>query len=129
LILLLSTGEVVTLISTNGAGKSTTCVFLGARQPPQWTNPLLTGVTSAAVLHIGYYALGLPILLRTPGAITAAVLDNLQLRRHPASSGEVKCGNTRDNLGFPRLAERRHQMVGRSAVANNKCAIARALME
>jgi branched-chain amino acid transport system ATP-binding protein len=129
--LTVNTGEVVTLIGANGAGKSTTLraisklVKLHSGQI-YYNGRNITRYPAYKVVHFGiaHSPEGRRVLARQ------TVLDNLELGAYTQSnSAEVKADINRQLEIFPRLAERRHQLAGTlSGGEQQMLAIARALM-
>lgn len=129
--LLVNTGEVVTLIGANGAGKSTTLraisrlINLRSGQI-RYNGRNITRCAAYKVVHFGiaHSPEGRRVLSRQ------TVLDNLQLGAYIRSNqAAVSADINRQFEIFPRLAERRHQMAGTlSGGEQQMLAIARALM-
>ena len=129
--LIVNTGEVVTLIGANGAGKSTTLraisrlVKLKSGQI-RYNGRDITRCPAYKVVRLGiaHAPEGRRVLSRQ------TVLDNLELgayiRSHQAA---VSTDINRQFEIFPRLAERRHQLAGTlSGGEQQMLAIARAVM-
>lgn len=124
-------GEVVTLLGSNGAGKSTTLRAISALVPAAsgrilWRGAPLAGRPAHRLLKlgIGHCPEGRRVLARQ------SVADNLSLgaylRRDPAG---IRNDLERCYALFPRLAERRQQLAGAlSGGEQQMLAIARALM-
>jgi len=129
--LIVKTGEVVTLVGANGAGKSTTlraiskliklrsgCIYYQGRN--------ITRYPAYKVVHLGiaHAPEGRRVLARQ------TVLDNLELGAYIRSSrAAIKADIHRQFEIFPRLAERRNQLAGTlSGGEQQMLAIARALM-
>jgi branched-chain amino acid transport system ATP-binding protein len=123
-------GELVTLLGSNGAGKSTTLRAISALVPARgqilWRGGSLAGVPAHRLLKlgIGHCPEGRRVLSRQ------SVEDNLMLgaylRRDTAAihTDLARCYGL-----FPRLAERRSQLAGAlSGGEQQMLAIARALM-
>jgi branched-chain amino acid transport system ATP-binding protein len=123
-------GELVTLLGSNGAGKSTTLRAISALVPASgrilWRGGSLTGVPAHRLLKlgIGHCPEGRRVLSRQ------SVADNLTLgaylrRDRSGITGDLeRCYSL-----FPRLAERRQQLAGAlSGGEQQMLAIARALM-
>jgi branched-chain amino acid transport system ATP-binding protein len=128
--LVVNQGELVTLLGSNGAGKSTTLRAISALVPASgqilWRGAPLAGVPAHRLLKlgIGHCPEGRRVLSRQ------SVADNLALgaycRRDRAGiAGDLeRCYDL-----FPRLAERRQQLAGAlSGGEQQMLAIARALM-
>ena len=124
-------GELVTLLGSNGAGKSTTLRAISALVPAAsgqilWRSGSLAGVPAHRLLKlgIGHCPEGRRVLSRQ------SVADNLilgaYLRRDRAG---IAADLERCYGQFPRLAERRQQLAGAlSGGEQQMLAIARALM-
>ena len=124
-------GELVTLLGSNGAGKSTTLRAISALVPASagqilWRGGPLAGVPAHRLLKlgIGHCPEGRRVLGRQ------SVADNLilgaSLRR---DTGGIAADLERFYGLFPRLAERRQQLAGSlSGGEQQMLAIARALM-
>ena len=123
-------GELVTLLGSNGAGKSTTLRAISALVPASgqilWRGASLAGVPAHRLLKlgIGHCPEGRRVLSRQ------SVADNLALgaylRRDQAG---IAADLERCYALFPRLAERRQQLAGAlSGGEQQMLAIARALM-
>jgi branched-chain amino acid transport system ATP-binding protein len=123
-------GELVTLLGSNGAGKSTTLRAISALVPARgqilWRGGSLAGVPAHRLLKlgIGHCPEGRRVLSRQ------SVVDNLMLgaylRRDTAA---IHTDLERCYGLFPRLAERRSQLAGAlSGGEQQMLAIARALM-
>lgn len=129
--LTVNTGEVVTLIGANGAGKSTTLraisrlVNLRTGQI-HYNGRNITRCPAYKVVQFGiaHSPEGRRVLARQ------TVLDNLELGAYVRSNqAAVKADIKRQFEIFPRLAERRHQLAGTlSGGEQQMLAIARALM-
>ena len=129
--LIVNTGEVVTLIGANGAGKSTTLraisrlVNLRSGQI-RYNGRDITRCPAYKVVRngIAHSPEGRRVLSRQ------TVLDNLELGAYTRSNqAAVKADINRQFEIFPRLAERRQQMAGTlSGGEQQMLAIARALM-
>lgn len=129
--LTVNTGEVVTLLGANGAGKSTTLRAISRLIQPHSGQIYYNGrsiIRSAAhkVVHFGiaHSPEGRRVLARQ------TVLDNLELGAYTQSNSvDVKADISRQFEIFPRLAERRYQLAGTlSGGEQQMLAIARALM-
>ena len=123
-------GELVTLLGSNGAGKSTTLRAVSALVPISgrvlWRGADLAGVPAHRIvrLGIGHCPEGRRVISRQ------SVLANLELgayRRHDRAG--IAADLERCYALFPRLAERRHQLAGAlSGGEQQMLAISRALM-
>lgn len=129
--LLVNTGEVVTLIGANGAGKSTTLraisrlVKLRSGQIRYYGRDISRSPAYKVVrFGIAHAPEGRRVLSRQ------TVLDNLHLGAYIRSNqAAVNSDINRQFDIFPRLAERRHQLAGTlSGGEQQMLAIARALM-
>ncbi len=129
--LIVETGEVVTLIGANGAGKSTTLRAISRLINPRRGEIIYNGrnVTrrpshEVVQLGIAHSPEGRRVLARQ------TILDNLELGAYIRSnSAEIKADISKQFQLFPRLAERRHQLAGTlSGGEQQMLAIARALM-
>lgn len=129
--LFVNTGEVVTLIGANGAGKSTTLRAISR----------LIKLRSGQILYKGRDISRYPAYKIVRNGIAHApegrrvlsrqtVLDNLELGAYIRSNqAAVSADINRQFEIFPRLAERRHQLAGTlSGGEQQMLAIARALM-
>lgn len=129
--LTVNTGEVVTLIGANGAGKSTTLRAISRlvkfkSGEIHYNGRDITRSPAYKVVHFGiaHSPEGRRVLARQ------SVLDNLELGAYIRSNqAEVKADINRQFEIFPRLAERRYQLAGTlSGGEQQMLAIARALM-
>jgi branched-chain amino acid transport system ATP-binding protein len=129
--IIVNTGEVVTLIGANGAGKSTTLRAISRLINPRSGEIIYNGrnIThrqphEVVKLGIAHSPEGRRVLARQ------TVLDNLELGAYIRSnSNEIKADINRQFELFPRLAERRNQQAGTlSGGEQQMLAIARALM-
>lgn len=129
--LIVNTGEVVTLIGANGAGKSTTLRAISRLVNPRNGQIYYNGrnITRCAA----YQVVGFGIAHSPEGRRVLArqtVIDNLQLGAYIRSNQtKVKTDINYQFEIFPRLAERRNQLAGTlSGGEQQMLAIARALM-
>lgn len=129
--LIVNTGEVVTLIGANGAGKSTTLRAISRLVNPRSGQIYYNGrnITQCAA----YQVVGFGIAHSPEGRRVLArqtVIDNLQLGAYiRPNQAKVKADINRQFEIFPRLAERRNQLAGTlSGGEQQMLAIARALM-
>ncbi|HBE30442.1 MAG TPA: ABC transporter ATP-binding protein [Cyanobacteria bacterium UBA11369] len=129
--IIVETGEVVTLIGANGAGKSTTLRAISRLINPRrgeiiYNGRNITRRPSHEVVQqgIAHSPEGRRVLARQ------TVLDNLELGAYIRSNAaEIKADINQQFQLFPRLAERRHQLAGTlSGGEQQMLAIARALM-
>jgi branched-chain amino acid transport system ATP-binding protein len=129
--IIVHTGEVVTLIGANGAGKSTTLRAISRIVKPRGGDIVYNGrsilnlradeVVSAGIAHVPE---GRRVLARL------SVQDNLLLGAYTRNdNAEIKKDMQQQFERFPRLAERRAQLAGTlSGGEQQMLAIARALM-
>ncbi|MFN8445299.1 MAG: ABC transporter ATP-binding protein [Caldilineaceae bacterium] len=123
-------GELVTLIGSNGAGKSTTLKTIsGLLRPKQgsliYHGQRLDALTPHKIVHLGISHC--PEGRRVFGGLT--VEENLRLGAVQRNDGEIR--NDRDRMYdlFPRLKDRRTQAAGTlSGGEQQMLAISRALM-
>ncbi|MCP9881221.1 ABC transporter ATP-binding protein [Cyanobium sp. Alchichica 3B3-8F6] len=124
-------GELVTLLGSNGAGKSTTLLAISALVPASagqilWRGASLAGVPAHRLLKlgIGHCPEGRRVLGRQ------SVADNLILGAYLRRDRAGIAADLERCYGlFPRLAERRQQLAGAlSGGEQQMLAIARALM-
>jgi branched-chain amino acid transport system ATP-binding protein len=124
-------GEVVTLIGSNGAGKSTTLKTISGLIKPKQGEILLEGkridgleAHQVTELGIGHVPEGRKIFPRL------TVLENMEMGGFTvASKGDLAAGIDRGFALFPRLKERAKQLGGTlSGGEQQMLAIARALM-
>lgn len=129
--LVVYTGEIITLIGANGAGKSTTLRAISKIVNPRKGQIIYNGrdITRRQAheivrLGIAHSPEGRRVLARQ------TILDNLLLGAYIHSNQkEIKADLERQFEIFPRLAERRHQIAGTlSGGEQQMLAIARALM-
>ena len=124
-------GELVTLLGSNGAGKSTTLRAISGLVPAcdgriLWRGANLAGVPAHRIVRmgIGHCPEGRRVLSRQ--SVAANLELGAYLRRDPAA---IQRDLERCYGLFPRLAERREQLAGRlSGGEQQMLAIARALM-
>ncbi|MBA3469331.1 MAG: ABC transporter ATP-binding protein [Herpetosiphonaceae bacterium] len=129
--LVVNTGEVVTLIGANGAGKSTTLRAISRLVNPLSGKIIYAGkdITRARTDEVVKWGIaqspeGRRVLARQ------SVLDNLRLGAYTRSDrAEIERDLQQQFALFPRLAERRHQQAGTlSGGEQQMLAIARAVM-
>ncbi len=129
--LVVNTGEVVTLIGANGAGKSTTLRAISRLVNPVSGKIIYAGkeITRARTDEVVKWGVaqspeGRRVLARQ------SVLDNLRLGAYTRSDrAEIEQDLQQQFELFPRLAERRHQQAGTlSGGEQQMLAIARAVM-
>jgi branched-chain amino acid transport system ATP-binding protein len=124
-------GELVTLLGSNGAGKSTTLRAISGLVPAAagrilWRGAPLAGVPAHRIvrLGIGHCPEGRRVLSRQSVAVNLELGAYLRRDRHSVASDLERCYSL-----FPRLAERRSQLAGAlSGGEQQMLAIARALM-
>jgi branched-chain amino acid transport system ATP-binding protein len=124
-------GEVVTIIGSNGAGKSTTIRGISGILRPRkgairWADQPIQGLSTAAIVELG--------IVQIPEGRqlfpTMTVLENLELGALNPKAHKFKVDNLKKiyNL-FPRLEERKSQMAGTlSGGEQQMLAIGRGLM-
>jgi branched-chain amino acid transport system ATP-binding protein len=124
-------GEVVTLIGSNGAGKSTTLRAISRIVQPLGGQIVYRGQNITRRYAHEVVALGIAHSPEGRRVLTKqTVLDNLLLGAYSRSDRlTIKADLERQFCQFPRLAERRHQLAGTlSGGEQQMLAIARALM-
>ncbi len=124
-------GEVVTLIGANGAGKSTTLRAITGLELPRKGRVLFEGRDITAVPAHRRVALGISMAPEGRGIFAnLTVAENLEMGGYlQRGRGRVAEGIDRGFHLFPRLAERRKQRAGTlSGGEQQMLAIARALM-
>jgi branched-chain amino acid transport system ATP-binding protein len=128
--LVVQPGEIVALLGTNGAGKSTTVGMIAGVLRPQrgtirFANEAMTGSPSHVVVSRG-------ITLVPEGRLVfpqMTVMENLQLGAHVKPRSQHAALVERAFSLFPRLLERRGQLAGSmSGGEQQMLAIARGLM-
>ncbi len=124
-------GEVVTLIGANGAGKSTTLRAITGLELPRKGRVLFEGRDITAVPAHRRVALGISMAPEGRGIFAnLTVAENLEMGGYlQRGRGRVAEGIDRGFHLFPRLAQRRKQRAGTlSGGEQQMLAIARALM-
>ena len=124
-------GEVVTLIGANGAGKSTTLRAITGLQAPKTGRVLFEGQDISAVPAHRRVGLGISMAPEGRGIFAnLTVLENLEMGGYlQKTHARVTAGIDRGFHLFPRLRERRKQRAGTlSGGEQQMLAIARALM-
>lgn len=123
-------GELVTLLGSNGAGKSTTLRAISALVPAEgrilWRGTPLAGLPAHRVVQrgIGHCPEGRRVLSTQSVAMNLELGAYLRRDRREIRSDLERCYSL-----FPRLAERRQQLAGAlSGGEQQMLAIARALM-
>ncbi len=125
------TGEIVTLIGANGAGKSTTLRAISRLINPRSGQINSDGQDITRLRPDEVVRLGIAQCPEGRRMLTRlSVLDNLQLGAYTRSDrAEIAADIARQFELFPRLAERRNQLAGTlSGGEQQMLAIARALM-
>src|SRR5919199_1375401 len=124
-------GEIVTLVGSNGAGKTTSLRAVSGLRPPargeiHFNNERIDRLPPYAIVERGIAQI--PEGRRLWPGLT--VLENLELGAYPQRARKhVRDGMERVLNLFPRLAERKHQLAGTlSGGEQQMCAIARALL-
>ena len=122
--------EVVTIIGSNGAGKSTTLRSVSGLNPPTRGTITFagTGIEHLPPQHIVRLGIShVPEGRRLFPRMT--VIENLQMGAHLRHDGDIESDLDRVFQMFPRLAERRRQAAGTmSGGEQQMLAIGRALM-
>ena len=125
-------GEIVALLGTNGAGKSTILRCISGLLPPDsgqifYQQRDIAGISTEDTVRLG--------ITQVPGGRgllpNLSVEENLRMGAYPIrrDRGAVKAGYERVYSIFPRLAERRKQLAGfLSGGEGQMLAIGRALM-
>ena len=125
-------GEIVALLGTNGAGKSTILRCISGLLPPDsghifFDRRDIAGISTEDTVRLG--------ITQVPGGRgllpNLSVEENLRMGAYPIrrDRGAVKAGYERVYSIFPRLAERRKQLAGfLSGGEGQMLAIGRALM-
>jgi branched-chain amino acid transport system ATP-binding protein len=124
-------GEVLALIGSNGAGKSTTLRAISRLVPAAAGRILYAGRDLARARPEDVVRMGVAHSPEGRRMLTRqSVLDNLLLGAYTRRDhAEVRADIDRQFARFPRLAERRHQIAGTlSGGEQQMVAIARALM-
>jgi ABC-type branched-subunit amino acid transport system ATPase component len=109
------TGEIVALLGTNGAGKSTILRVISGLMRPWKGNVTFDGRDIAAMPPEQTVRLGISQVPGGRGLLPSlTVLENLHMGAHTIRRDRVrvKQGLERVFEMFPRLAERRHQLAG-----------------
>jgi branched-chain amino acid transport system ATP-binding protein len=123
-------GEIVTLIGSNGAGKSTTLRSISGLNPPKVGSIKFRGREIHGLL--GYQIAELGIAQSPEGRHVfprMTVLENLEMGAFTRNDANVRDDIERVYELFPRLKERRNQKAGTmSGGEQQMCAIGRALM-
>ena len=129
--LTVNTGEIVTLLGANGAGKSTTLRSINGLNHPRRGTITFRG--QDITHHPAHQIVKLGIAQSPEGRKLfplMSVIENLEMGAFQRKDkGEFKGDMDRVFELFPRLAERRHQKAGTlSGGEQQMCAIGRALM-
>lgn len=122
-------GELVTLIGSNGAGKSTTMKAIAGLLTPVEGSIEFDGQMSSGLSH-ELLSRGLSLVPEGRGVFSRmTVLENLQLGAYLRHDGEVVDDLEKMFIYFPRLKERAMQLAGTlSGGEQQMVAISRALM-
>jgi branched-chain amino acid transport system ATP-binding protein len=123
-------GEVVSLIGSNGAGKSSTLRAISRLIRPRAGQIIYNGAditraeaSSVVKMGIAQSPEGRQVLARQ------SVRDNLEMGAYTRNDSEIESDIEKQFERFPRLRERRHQMAGTlSGGEQQMLAIARAVM-
>jgi ABC-type branched-subunit amino acid transport system ATPase component len=125
-------GEIVALLGTNGAGKSTILRCISGLLPPDGGQILYEGRDVAGITTEETVALGITQVPGGRGLLpNLTVEENLRMGAYPIRRNRkaVKSGYAKVYETFPRLAERRSQLAGlMSGGEAQMLAIGRALM-
>ena len=125
-------GEIVALLGTNGAGKSTILRCISGLLPPDSGHIFLEGDDIAGVSTEDTVRLGITQIPGGRGLLpNLTVEENLKMGAYPVRKDRraVKAGFDRVYQTFPRLAERRKQLAGYlSGGEGQMLAVGRALM-
>jgi len=127
-----ATGEIVALLGTNGAGKSTILRCISGLLKPDSGHIFYEGEDIAGVTTEDTVRLGITQIPGGRGLLpNLTIEENLRMGAYPIrrDRGAVKAGFDRVYQTFPRLAERRKQLAGHlSGGEGQMLAIGRALM-
>jgi branched-chain amino acid transport system ATP-binding protein len=129
--LVVNTGEVVTLIGANGAGKSTTLRAIAGLLAPRSGRITFDGAEITGVAAHELVARGISMSPEGRGVFAnLTVLENLEMGAYVVrDAARVRAGIERGFTLFPRLKERMKQRAGTlSGGEQQMLAIARALM-
>jgi len=125
-------GEIVALLGTNGAGKSTILRCISGLLKPDSGHIFFEGEDIAGVTTEDTVRLGITQIPGGRGLLpNLTIEENLRMGAYPVRKdrGAVKSGFDRVYETFPRLAERRKQLAGHlSGGEGQMLAIGRALM-
>jgi len=125
-------GEIVALLGTNGAGKSTILRCISGLLKPDSGHIFLEGEDIAGVTTEDTVRLGITQIPGGRGLLpNLTIEENLRMGAYPIrrDRAAVKAGFDRVYQTFPRLAERRKQLAGHlSGGEGQMLAIGRALM-
>ena len=127
-----ATGEIVALLGTNGAGKSTILRCISGLLKPDSGHIFFEGEDIAGVTTEDTVRLGITQIPGGRGLLpNLTIEENLRMGAYPIrrDRAAVKAGFDRVYQTFPRLAERRKQLAGHlSGGEGQMLAIGRALM-
>jgi branched-chain amino acid transport system ATP-binding protein len=126
-----STGEIVVMLGANGAGKSTFLRAIAGQTPPMDGAVLMDGVDITRSPPHEIVEVGISLVPEDRGIFAdLTVHENLVLGAHPKRARPREAQNMQRVLTlFPRLAERRKQMVRTmSGGERQMVAIGRAMM-
>jgi branched-chain amino acid transport system ATP-binding protein len=126
-----STGEIVVMLGANGAGKSTFLRAVAGQTPPMDGTVLMDGVDITRSPPHEIVEVGIALVPEDRGIFAdLTVHENLVLGAHPRRARPREAENMSRVLAlFPRLAERRKQMVRTmSGGERQMVAIGRAMM-
>lgn len=128
--LIVNSGEIVTLIGANGAGKSTTLKAISRLVAPRKGRIFYNGLNLVRLPPHRVVELGLAHCPEGRRVLAQqTVLANLQLGAYVRSDRQIAADVERQFRIFPRLGERRNQLAGTlSGGEQQMLAIARAVM-
>ena len=115
-------GEIVTLIGSNGAGKSTTLRSISGLNPPKTGSIKFRGREIHGLL--GYQVAELGIAQSPEGRHVfprMTVLENLEMGAFTRNDSEIRADIDRVYELFPRLKERGSRRPGRCPAASSRC--------
>ena len=126
-----STGEIVVMLGANGAGKSTLLRAIAGQTPPQSGSVLMDGADITRKPPHEIVEAGIATVPEDRGVFAElTVRENLTLGAHPRRARPQEAANLERVLTlFPRLAERRKQLVRTmSGGERQMVAVGRAMM-